>query len=81
MGQLTIDQGSDQLISFQLDQQLGSPLANEQTMTSIEIPDVFVSSGDSFRVEGIEQGSLNTAEHVRIDSIEFIPTQSNLTLF
>lgn len=80
VGQIKLEQENKQLISFRLDKQLGSPLANDQTLTSMEIPDITVSSGDSFRIEGIEQGSINTAEHVRIDSIEFIPNQSNLTL-
>ena len=80
VGQLTIDQGSDRLISFQMNKQLGSSLANEQTMTSMEISDIFVSKGDNFRIEGIEQGLPNTAEHVRIDSIQFIPTDSSSTL-
>ena len=80
VGQLKIDQGSDRLISFQLNKQLGSSLANEQTMTSMEISDIFVSKGDNFRIEGIEQGLPNTAEHVRIDSIQFIPTDSSSTL-
>ena len=80
VGQLTLEKGNQQLISFQLDQQLGSPLANQQTMTSMEIPDLFISSGDTFRIEGIEQGSPLTAEHVRIDSIELIPNQSNSTM-
>ena len=80
VGEIKLEQGNKQLISFRLDKQLGSPLANEQTLTSMEIPDITVSSGDGFRIEGIEQGSINTAEHVRIDSIQFIPTQSSLTL-
>ena len=74
VGQLKLEQGNDRLISFKLDKQLGSSLANEQTLTSMEISDITVSSGDSFRIEGIEQGSVNTAEHVRIDSIQFIPS-------
>ncbi|KST67690.1 carbohydrate-binding protein [Mastigocoleus testarum] len=77
VGSLKVEKGNQQLISFKLDKQLGSPLANDQTMTSMEISDVFISSGDSFRVEGIEQGSPLTAEHTRIDSIEIIPNHSS----
>jgi hypothetical protein len=72
VGQLTLKQENQQIISFELNQQLGSPLASEQTLTSREIPNLFISSGDTFQIEGIEQGSPQTAEHVRIDSVEFI---------
>ena len=73
IGQIAFKQNGQQLASFTLDRQLGSALANEKTMTSLEIADVFVSSGDEFTIHGIEQGNKWTADHARIDSIEFIP--------
>ena len=71
--QIGFERNGKQLADFTLDKQLGSTLANNQTMTSLEIADVFVSSGDEFTLHGIEQGNNWTAEHARIDSITFEP--------
>ena len=76
-GTLKVEKENQELISFKLDKELGSRFANEQTMASMEIPDISISSGDSFRIEGMEQGLPSTAEHARVDYIEFIPNQSN----
>ncbi|MGK7936450.1 MAG: hypothetical protein AB4206_11745, partial [Xenococcaceae cyanobacterium] len=73
VGQIDIEQNANQLASFQLDRQLGSHLANNQTKISLEIADVFVSSGDDFRIEGMEQGNVYTGEHTRIDAVHFMP--------
>ena len=73
VGQIDIEQNANQLASFQLDRQLGSHLANDTTKTSLEISDVFVSSGDEFRIEGMEQGNIYTGEHARIDAVHFMP--------
>ncbi len=73
VGQIDIEQNGNQLASFKLDRQLGSQLANNQTKTSLEISDVLVSSGDEFRIEGMEQGNIYTGEHTRIDAFHFVP--------
>ena len=80
VGHLKLQQEGKQLISFDLNKQLGSPLANNQTKTSMEIQDVSISSGDTFRIDGREQGLPNTAEHARVDFIEFIPNQAHSSL-
>ncbi len=77
VGQITIKQDSLTLKSFQLDRQLGSSIADEKTRTTVEIDDVDISNGDQFTIEGIEQGSKRTAEHTRIDRVEFIPTETS----
>ena len=75
-GQIKIKQNSQTLKSFRLDKQLGSHLADEKTKTTLEIKNVDVESGDNFQIEGIEQGSKSTAEHARIDRVDFIPSKS-----
>ncbi len=75
-GRITIKQDSKTRKSFQLSQELGSAVADEQTKTTLEIGDVDISSGDNFTIEGIEQGNDWTAEHTRIDRIEFIPQET-----
>ncbi|MEM7553596.1 MAG: hypothetical protein AAF378_05765 [Cyanobacteria bacterium P01_A01_bin.84] len=70
---LTLKQGNKQLASIDLDQQLGSHFANEKTLTSQEIKGVEIKAGDKFTLQGIEDGTSKTAEHARIDNIEFIP--------
>ncbi len=79
VGQITIKQDSKTLKSFQLDRQLGSSLPDEKTRTTVEIDDVDISNGDEFTIEGIEQGNKRTAEHTRIDKIEFIPQETTNT--
>ena len=68
-GQINLEQNGTQIGAFTLDRELGSDLANEQTMTTLEIDKVDISAGDIFTLEGFEQDS----EVIRIDSIEFVP--------
>ncbi|MGK7935651.1 MAG: hypothetical protein AB4206_07585, partial [Xenococcaceae cyanobacterium] len=72
VGQMKVRQNNNLLKSWNLDQELGSHLADEKTKTSLEIKNVEVSAGDEFQIEGMEQGSVNTAEHARLDGVEFI---------
>ncbi|MEL7053425.1 MAG: hypothetical protein AAGM45_16790 [Cyanobacteria bacterium J06588_5] len=73
VGKLELMQGDDLLTSITLDQELGSRLPDEKTLTSYEISDISAKSGDIFSIKGYEDGSPSTAEHARIDYIEFIP--------
>ena len=68
-GQINLEQNDTQIGAFTLDRELGSHLATAQTMTTLEIDDVYISAGDIFTIEGFEEGS----EVTRIDSIEFVP--------
>ena len=56
-----------------MDKQLGSRLPDAKTLTSASLSDVMVKSGDIFSIKGYENGSPSTAEHARVDYIEFIP--------
>ncbi len=76
VGQIKLKHDDKTLKSFQLDRQLGSAVADEQTKTTLEIENLEINKGDEFTLEGIEQGSQWTAEHTRIDHIEFIPTKT-----
>ena len=73
VGKLELMQGDDLLKSITMDQELGSRLPDEKTLTSYEISDISAKSGDIFSIKGYENGSPSTAEHARIDYIEFIP--------
>ena len=73
MGQLKLKQGNQQIASFNLDKQLGSALADAKTLTTAGIQGVSIKVGDTFTLEGLEDGTATTAEHVRIDKIEFTP--------
>ena len=73
MGQLKLKQGNQQIASFNLDKQLGSALADAKTLTTTEVKGVSIKAGDSFTLEGFEDGTATTAEHLRIDKIEFTP--------
>ncbi|MEO0455387.1 MAG: hypothetical protein AAF152_02225 [Cyanobacteria bacterium P01_A01_bin.114] len=75
-GRLELMQGDQQLVGIDMDQDLGSRLADEKTLTSKMLSGVSVSSGDIFSIKGYEEGSKSTAEHGRIDYIEFIPMGS-----
>ncbi len=77
VAQIALEQNGNQLDSFRLDQQLDSNVADAQTNVFLEIGDVYVSANDEFRIEGIEQGSSLTADHARIDAVQFIPIESN----
>lgn len=80
VGKFNLKQGNQQIASVNLNKQLGSPLANEQTLTTTEVKNVSIQSGDSFTLESFEDGTTNTAEHVRIDKIEFIPTSQPIRI-
>ncbi|MEM7579313.1 MAG: hypothetical protein AAF316_05555 [Cyanobacteria bacterium P01_A01_bin.80] len=75
VGNLKLFQGSKQLTSIDLDKQLGSALADDKTLTTKEIKGVEIKAGDSFTLAGIEDGNSKTAEHARVDYIEFIPVE------
>ena len=79
VGQIKIKQDSLTLKSFQLNQELGSAVADEETKTTLKIEELQINKGDNFEIEGIEQGSEWTAEHTRIDKIEFIPQETTAT--
>ncbi|VEP13569.1 hypothetical protein H1P_2040003 [Hyella patelloides LEGE 07179] len=74
VGKFNLKQGTQQIASVNLNKQLGSSLANGQTLTTTEVKNVSIKAGDNFTLEGFEDGTANTAEHVRVDKIEFIPT-------
>ncbi|MEM9906110.1 MAG: hypothetical protein AAF921_13915 [Cyanobacteria bacterium P01_D01_bin.44] len=69
-------QGDQQLVGINLDQNLGSRFADEKTLTSKMLTGVSVKSGDIFSIKGYEDGSPSTAEHGRVDYIEFMPMGS-----
>jgi hypothetical protein len=69
----TLDQGGQQLLDLTLDRELGSRFGDAQTLTSYNIEGVNVGAGDRFTLRGFEDGTVETAEHVRIDYLEFIP--------
>ena len=73
IGKFNLKQGNQQIASINLDKQLGSPLANAQTLTTTAIKGISIKAGDSFTLEGFEDGTATTAEHVRIDKIDFTP--------
>ena len=73
VGQLEVMQGNNSLAAFDLDQQLGSRFADNQTLTSRVIEGVNIKSGDVFTINGVEDGTPTTAEHARVDYVEFIP--------
>ncbi len=77
VAQIALEQNNSGLETFSLGKQLGSNVADDKTDVSLEILDVFVSSGDWFRIEGIEDGNQWTADHARVDAIEFVPIESN----
>ncbi|MEM6453128.1 MAG: hypothetical protein AAF635_05995 [Cyanobacteria bacterium P01_C01_bin.69] len=81
VGRLEISKGSKrvktQIAAFDLDQDLGSKLPNEQTFTTRILSDVDIKRGESFSIKGYENGSPSTAEHARIDYIEFVPRTGN----
>ncbi len=79
VGQIKLEQDNKTLKSVQLDRQLGSAVADEQTKTTLKIEEIEINKGDNFEIEGIEQGSKWTAEHTRIDKIEFIPQETTAT--
>ncbi len=79
VGQIKLKQDNKTLKSVQLDRQLGSAVADEQTKTTLKIEEIEINKGDNFEIEGIEQGSKWTAEHTRIDKIEFIPQETTAT--
>ena len=71
--QLNLKQGNQQIASVSLDKQLGSALADAKTLTTTEVKGISIKAGDSFTLEGFEDGTATTAEHLRIDKIEFTP--------
>ncbi len=73
VGKLELMQSDDLIGSIKMDKQLGSRLPDEKTLTSATLSDVMVKSGDIFSIKGYENGSPSTAEHARVDFIEFIP--------
>ncbi|MEO1401694.1 MAG: hypothetical protein AAFV72_10675 [Cyanobacteria bacterium J06635_1] len=75
-GKLDLMQGNKQLVGINLDQNLGSRFADEKTLTSKMLTGVSVKSGDIFSIKGYEDGSPSTAEHGRVDYIEFMPMGS-----
>ena len=80
MGQMKLKQGNQQIASFNLDKQLGSALADAKTLTTAGIQGVSIKAGDTFTLEGLEDGTATTAEHVRIDKIEFTPVANTIRL-
>ncbi len=72
-GKINVEQNGQQIGSFVLDGTFGSNIADAQSSTSLELHDIYVSSGDTFKLTGFENGSEYTAEHMRIDSVEFVP--------
>ena len=79
VGQLKLHHGTQELKTITLNQQLGSTSANAQTLTSTEIQDVSIKAGDTFTLTGLESGNNRTAEHARVDYIEFIPATNSST--
>ncbi|MGF1497417.1 MAG: hypothetical protein ACFB8W_11415, partial [Elainellaceae cyanobacterium] len=77
VGRLEVKQGDRTLSAFDLDQQLGSRFADNQTMTSQVIEDISIQAGDVFSFSGVEDGTPRTAEHARIDYVEFIPKSTS----
>ena len=75
--EIKISQNEQQIGFFDLDRDLRSNMANNSTDVSLEIKDVFVSAGDNFQITGIENGNSQTADHARIDSIEFVSTEAS----
>ncbi|MGD1899306.1 MAG: hypothetical protein ACFB16_20455 [Phormidesmis sp.] len=77
VGRFELSQGSKknmtQIAAFDLDQELGSRFPDEKTLTTRVLSDVDVKQGELFSIKGYEDGSPSTAEHGRIDYIEFIP--------
>ena len=51
-------------------------MPDEKTKTTLKIEKIEIDRGDEFTIEGIEQGSKWTAEHTRIERIEFIPQET-----
>ncbi|MEL6814045.1 MAG: hypothetical protein AAFP03_04430, partial [Cyanobacteria bacterium J06598_3] len=73
VGKLELMQDDDLLGGITMDKELGSRLPDEKTLTSATLADVMVKSGDIFTIKGYEDGSRSTAEHARVDFIEFVP--------
>ena len=73
VGKLELRQDDDLIGSITMDQELGSRLPDEKTLTSQGFSSVSAKAGDVFTITGYEDGSPSTAEHARVDYIEFIP--------
>ncbi len=80
IGQLNLSKNGKQLTEVVMDQQLGSRLANSKTLVTTEIQGITISQGDRFTLTGIEDGSRSTAEHARVDYIEFRPAADIVTV-
>ena len=76
IGRFNFNQGNQQITSVTLNQQLGSRLATSSTLTSTTINGISVKTGELFTLTGFEDGTATTAEHIRIDKVEFIPLAS-----
>lgn len=76
-GEIKLSQNERLLGDFVLNRDLGSNVADDKTDVSLEIKDVFVSTGDNFSLMGIADGSNDIdKEWTRIDTIEFITVTS-----
>ena len=76
VGQFTLNQGAQRIASVNLNQQLGSPLADNTTLTSTKINGISITTGEYFTLTGFEDGTATTAEHLRIDKVELMPVAS-----
>lgn len=79
IGQLKLNQGDSTLFDIALDQDLGSVLAKPSTSVIRELSEIRVEVGDRFELFAVEDGTAATAEHMRIDYLEFIPINTSLT--
>lgn len=75
VGNIDVRQNGNWLDSFTLDRELGSNVADANTAISLEITDVYISTGDIITLDGIEQGNEWTGEHTRMDGLMFNPQQ------
>ena len=67
---LEVAQNDSLLASWKLDKELGSPLANNHTLTTQKVAEgITVQSGDMFTITGTE----TLREHARLDYLEFVP--------
>ncbi|MGF1512991.1 MAG: hypothetical protein ACFB5Z_04745, partial [Elainellaceae cyanobacterium] len=73
VGSLEVKQGDRTLADITLDEERGSRFADEKTLTSRVVEGVNIKAGDVFTINGVEDGMPSTAEHARIDYLEFIP--------
>ncbi|MEL7332175.1 MAG: hypothetical protein AAFN12_07985 [Cyanobacteria bacterium J06560_2] len=78
VGKLELNKGDRSIASFELDEQLDDRIGSRKTFTTRTISGVDVKRGEIFSLTGYEDGIPSTAEHARVDYIEFVPSDGSV---